>query len=99
MVTSGMTNSGGVGSATRLLNGDVLVTGGQPVGGSTGWQVAELYDPTAGSFTNVGPLRVPERTQHTATRLPSGKVLLVGGLTESQTTAAKEVLSSAELYE
>jgi N-acetylneuraminic acid mutarotase len=98
MVTGGPTLYG-VASATRLLNDDVLVTGGQPSGGSTNYSPgAELYDHATGSFSVVGPLRA-SHSAYTATLLLNGKVLLVGGLTESQTTAAKEVLSSAELYE
>lgn len=68
-------------TATLLPNGKVLI-----VGGETSWaripdpvsDLAELYDPSNGTFTIVGKLTV-ERAVHTATLLPDGKVLIVGG--------------------
>jgi N-acetylneuraminic acid mutarotase len=85
-------------TATVLANGKVLVTGG--FGGATstiqtGGAVlasAELYDPTAGTWTATGSMNSP-RMNHTATLLPSGKVLVAGGSTGTATTA------SAEMYD
>ena len=66
-------------TATLLPSGKVLVAGGEAAGvtgvGSTS---AELYDPAAGSWTATGPLNMG-REQHTATLLPSGRVLVTGG--------------------
>ena len=51
---------------------------------------AELYDPATGSWSSTGSLN---RTRiHTATLLPTGKVLVAGGI-------ATVNLSSAELYD
>ena len=63
--------------ATRLSDGRVLVTGG---GGSP---LAEIYNPASGIFTATGSLLLPRYYEHTATLLPSGKVLIVGGYTPS----------------
>ena len=52
---------------------------------------AELYDPAAGTWTATGSLGTVHAT-HTATLLPSGKVLLAGG-------SNGDPLSSAELYD
>ena len=65
-------------TSTLLPDGRVLVTGGEDQNGAA-QQSAELYDPTAGTFslTPVG-MRIA-RTQHTATLLDDGTVLVVGG--------------------
>ena len=53
---------------------------------------AELYDPATGSWSTTGSLGTA-RFRHTATLLPSGKVLVAGG----QIMVLH--LSSAELYD
>lgn len=72
-------------TATLLSSGNVLLAGGP--GAS-----ADLYDPTAGTFTPTGSMSVP-RTSHTATPLNTGKVLVVGGFNLTG------ILRSAELYD
>jgi hypothetical protein len=63
----------------------VLVTGGvQLTDGCAfhGLSTAELYHPDAGGWTPVDPLGTA-RLFHTATLLGSGKVLVVGGETDT----------------
>jgi hypothetical protein len=67
--------------------GQVLITGG--FAGGPSLQTAELYNPATGQFTATGNM-VSVRAQHTATLLPSGKVLIAGGVGGS---------GSAELYD
>ena len=57
---------------------------------------AELYDPVTGSWSVTGSLKQP-RTNHTATLLPSGLVLVVGGEVASATSS--DTISTAELYD
>jgi lysophospholipase L1-like esterase len=57
--------------------GEVLVTGGED-SPSQSVASAELYDPTTGAWSPTGSMAT-ERAGHTATLLPSGKVLVVGG--------------------
>ncbi|HVP65720.1 MAG TPA: kelch repeat-containing protein, partial [Anaeromyxobacteraceae bacterium] len=68
-------------TATLLPDGKVLVAGG--AGYETSGTLlllasAELYDPELGTFTPTGSLPVP-CDSHTATLLPSGRVLIAGG--------------------
>ncbi len=68
-------------TATLLNNGTVLVTGGGDPGDGSGaddYTTAEVYDPATGSFTRVGDM-TQGRTQHTASLLGDGRVLIAGG--------------------
>ena len=62
-------------TATRLLNGKVLVAGGY---GTNVLVRAELYDPAAGTWILTGSLNIPRPYFHTATLLLNGKVLVAG---------------------
>ena len=76
-----------------LPNGKVLITGGVVNADGTGALAsAELYDPLAHTFTNVGPMNVA-RADHTVTLLPNGKALVAGGFNDAG------VVSSAELFD
>jgi N-acetylneuraminic acid mutarotase len=82
-------------TATVLPNGKVLVVGGDfsPWDYGSGGSPEELYDPTTGVWTVTGSLNIP-RSNHTATLLLNGKVLVAGGMTLFGTTTR-----SAELYD
>jgi hypothetical protein len=58
-------------TATLLRTGLILVVG------ATGQSRAELYDLAHNRWSRTGPSM--DRYQHTATRLPDGRVLIVGG--------------------
>jgi MYXO-CTERM domain-containing protein len=64
-------------TATLLLGGKVLVTGGDSAG--INFATAQLYDPATGIWSTTGSMSTA-RYWHTATLLTNGKVLVAGGL-------------------
>jgi N-acetylneuraminic acid mutarotase len=69
-------------TATALPDGTVLITGGYDFDNDAAegyiWNSVELYDPATNAFSDIGGLQ-QARDQHTATLLPDGSVLVVGG--------------------
>jgi Kelch motif len=67
-------------TATRLQDGRVLIAGGDqsPAQDPYAEASAEIFSPTTGTFSPAGSMTA-ERTRHTATLLPSGRVLIAGG--------------------
>jgi RHS repeat-associated protein len=95
--TASMTGARTLHTATQLntgsngtTSGKVLVAGG--LNGSTSQNTAQLYSPSAGTWTAAANLLAARHGQ-TATLLASGKVLLAGGLTGTT------VLNTAALYD
>ncbi len=78
-------------SATLLDDGRILVVGGgltNAIGSPSGLEVrseALLFDPATGVWEALGP-NVTPRHGHQAARLPSGKILVVGGAGNVSTT-------------
>ena len=95
VVTGGMAVARGEHSSTLLQDGRVLVVGGVRYVFPTGFTysaAAELYDPTAGTFSRTGGMK-NARYCHTATLLSNGQVLVAGG--SNGTT----LLASAEIFD
>jgi hypothetical protein len=81
------------GTATLLLDGTVLLVGGDSAEGSS----AELYHPASGSWSDAGGM-IEKRFHHAATLLSDGKVLVVGG-NAWPSHDPTDRLASAELYD
>ena len=76
-------------TATLLPGGQVLIIGGHATdnsGFNDAIASAELWDPTSGSFGPAGAM-ASGRVDHTATLLPDGHVLVVGGIATQQRVA------------
>jgi len=85
-------------TATLLMNGKVLIAGGTRFSGYPTWlpatPIAELYDPASRSFAITGPMQAA-RTEHTATLLADGRVLIAGGSTSVDPLASTEIYDPA----
>jgi N-acetylneuraminic acid mutarotase len=94
-VTGSMTTAREFHTASLLPNGTVLVAGGfNFIGGTeTVFASAEIYDPSAGTWTVTGSMTT-ERYGLIATPLPNGTVLVAGG--DGNQTGN---LASAEIYD
>lgn len=66
-------------AATLLADGRVLATGGYEQGFAAILDSAEIFDPATGLFRSVKADMIHGRALHTATLLPDGTVLIVGG--------------------
>jgi WD40 repeat protein len=81
-------------TATLLSDGKVLIVGGiAGAGGSTTLTTAEIYDPATGSFGLTFASPVAARSEHSATLLQNGKVLIVSGRDQGN------YVSTAEIYD
>lgn len=81
-------------TATLLPSGKVLVTGGQLNGAATtATRTVELFDPLTGTWAGAAPM-ADARTAHSATLLPTGRVLVVGGQ-----SAATNGIATTELFD
>jgi hypothetical protein len=91
--TPTMNAARGSATATLLPNGKVLIAGGSSNGSPL--SSTDLYDPVSNTFAaaaSTAPMNTA-RFQATATLLPNGMVLIVGGYNGS------EQFSSTELYD
>jgi hypothetical protein len=91
-------------TTTELLDGRTLLLGGVttvPGSGTPLLQAATgdaiLYQPASNTFTAVAPMSTP-RFLHAATRLPDGRVLVVGGTPNADLTQGVP-LSTTEIFD
>jgi len=78
-------------TATVLLNGQVLITGGSP-DAETSDKATELYDPIQQTWIQTDNMN-SERFYHTASLLTNGSVLVAGGFSQNV-----EPVKTSELF-
>lgn len=81
-------------NATTLKDGRVLFAGGWSIG-SFSMNRAVIYDPAAGTFATTGSM-VKTQCTSTTVLLPSGKVLIVGGV--APTGSGDKATALAQLF-
>lgn len=87
-------------SATGLLDGRVLIAGGyrlDPSGNREFLRSLELFDPRTGETTVSRVTLAIKRSDHTAHRLPDGRVVIIGGLSDIDQRLSGVAL--AEIYD
>jgi hypothetical protein len=99
--TGSMTTARRLHTASLLADGNVLVTGGLP----DIWDPAkprnsaELYDPTSGTWSATRTM-IMARSNHTATVLADGRVLVAGGMAAATGGPQDRIdLSTVEIYD
>jgi hypothetical protein len=90
--TGKMSKGRAFGASILLPDGKVFITGRDWVSYPNG--SAEIYDPDKGTFSTTDDLVMRREEGHTATLLPSGKVLVTGGYNGSLSPVA-----SVEIYD
>ena len=86
-------------TATLLKDGRVLIVGGYNGGSSSTSYVAtaEIFNPGSGDFIPAGSLTA--RSNHTATLLSDGRVLVVGGINRTVIGSTLTYLSNCRIYD
>jgi len=95
--TGGMSETRATHTATLLLDGRVLVSGGENIENGPGQNLAsaEIYDPNQGTWSAAAAM-ASKRRDFTATVLPvDGRVLVIGGFSFADGGA----LLTAEIYD
>ncbi len=85
-------------TATMLLDGRVLIAGGQDNVGPQTHSICEIYDPLTNKFTLTADSLNDHRSSHRAVLLHDGKVLIMGGI-QTTTPGSGIYLNSAEIYD
>ena len=86
-------------TATMIGNGKLLVIGGSSSINSGASNRAFILSPSTSSFSSLAARMNAPRTGHTATRLPDGRVLLMGGSRRENITAVSDLVEFPEVYD
>lgn len=85
-------------TATFLPDGTLLVTGGATRAAGEALHDAVYWPFNTDTFHSVADLMVAARTGHTATLLPDGRVLLLGGSRRDQSADVEDLVEAVEMF-
>jgi hypothetical protein len=86
-------------AAVLLADGSVLVTGGVAGRGQAASDAAFILRPGTNRFDRLSRRLVAARSGHTATLLPDGKVLLVGGTRREGSRSTADLVETVEVFD
>ncbi len=84
-------------SATRLLDGRILVAGGIDAA-MNGYATAEVYDPATDTFSPTGSMAAA-RFGHAADLLPDGRVIVAGAIDTANMANTSDLLMNVEVWD
>ncbi|ARA93359.1 hypothetical protein AWN76_009465 [Rhodothermaceae bacterium RA] len=86
-------------ATTRLLDGRLLLTGGAPSTSASARPEALLFDPVRLRFEVLDQPMIAARMGHTATLLPDGRVLILGGHRTPDVSRIDDLVETAEVFD
>lgn len=86
-------------TATLLNNGDLLVAGGAASTSQAAFQAAFLLPLNGTAFSRLAEDMLTARIGHTASLLPDGRVLILGGSNSAALSNVSQLVTNAEVYD
>lgn len=86
-------------ATTTLRDQQLLITGGAPSTKESARPEALLYDPSRRRFRVLNDPLIEARMGHTATLLPDGRVLILGGSRIQDVTSINDLVETVELFD
>jgi len=86
-------------AATALPDGTVIVTGGAPAATAAAQNTAWRFDRRAFTFSEEPERLRAGRVGHTASLLPDGRVLILGGSTRMTPDAVADLVATVEVFD
>lgn len=85
-------------TATQLHDGTTVVIGGAPHAGGPALATALMLEAGASAFAPIESQLTSARAGHTATRLPDGRILIVGGSTVDDVRRVDALVETVEIF-
>lgn len=86
-------------TALRMADGRFMVAGGAPLPNQPASNAAWIYSPTDLRSAPTEYFMLHRRTEHTATRLPDGRILMIGGCEIMDPPTVNELVEGVELFD